>query len=85
MSRGPVPAGRAKEPIKIGVPTAVTGPYADLGNQVKRATDFAVDAANAAGGVDGRQVEVRYLDTEAKADLRDPAGREAGAVRLTIC
>lgn len=66
----------AKDSLKIGVPTAVTGPYADLGNQVKRATDFAIDAANAAGGVDGRQVEVRYLDTEAKADLARQQGEK---------
>ena len=26
----------AKDPVRIGVPTALTGPYADLGNQVKR-------------------------------------------------
>jgi branched-chain amino acid transport system substrate-binding protein len=66
----------AKDPVRIGVPTALTGPYADLGNQVKRAVDFAVEAANVAGGVDGRQVEVRYLDTEAKADLARQQGEK---------
>jgi branched-chain amino acid transport system substrate-binding protein len=58
----------AKDAIKIGVPTALTGTYADLGNQAKRAIMFAVDEANAAGGVDGRQVEAKFLDTEAKPD-----------------
>lgn len=66
----------AKDPIRIGVPTAISGPYADLGNQVKRAISLAVDAANAAGGVDGRQVEVRYLDTEAKADMARQQGEK---------
>lgn len=72
----PGPGRAAREPIRIGVPTALTGPYGDLGNQVKRATDFAVDAANAAGGIDGRQVEVRYLDTEGRADLAREQGEK---------
>jgi branched-chain amino acid transport system substrate-binding protein len=72
----PRPGRAAKDPIRIGVPTALTGPYADLGNQVKRATDFAVDAANEAGGIDGRQVEVRYLDTEGRADLAREQGEK---------
>lgn len=66
----------AQEPIRIGVPTALTGPYADLGNQVKRAVDFAAGEANAAGGVDGRKVDVDYLDTEAKADLARQQGEK---------
>jgi branched-chain amino acid transport system substrate-binding protein len=66
----------AKDPIRIGVPTAITGPYADLGNQAKRAITLAVDAANEAGGIDGRQVDVRYLDTEAKADMARQQGEK---------
>lgn len=62
-------ASAAKEPLKIGVPTSLTGPYSQLGDEVKRAVEFAVNEANAAGGVDGRKVEVRFLDTEAKPDL----------------
>lgn len=62
-------AWAAKEPLKIGVPTSLTGPYSQLGEEVKRAVEFATNEANAAGGVDGRKVEVRFLDTEAKPDL----------------
>lgn len=62
-------ARAAGEPLKIGVPTSLTGPYAQLGEEVKRAIEFAANEANAAGGVDGRKVEVRFLDTEAKPDL----------------
>jgi len=58
-----------KEPLKIGVPTALSGTYAQLGDEVKRAVEFAVNEANAGGGVDGRKVEVRFLDTEAKPEL----------------
>lgn len=58
-----------KEPIRIGVPTALTGPYGALGQQVKQAVQFAVDEANAKGGVDGRKVEVEFLDTQAKPEM----------------
>ncbi|MFX8895509.1 hypothetical protein ABTM96_20455, partial [Acinetobacter baumannii] len=40
--------------IRVGVPTSLSGPWADLGNQVKRAVDFAVNEQNAAGGLLGR-------------------------------
>jgi len=69
----------AKDPLKIGVPTALTGTYADLGNQAKRAIAFAAQQANAAGGVAGHKVEVEYLDTEAKPDL---ARRQAEKLAL---
>ncbi|MBP1848414.1 branched-chain amino acid transport system substrate-binding protein [Rhizobium petrolearium] len=55
--------------IKIGVATALTGAYGDLGQQVKRAVDFAVEEVNAKGGIDGRKVETQYQDTQAKADI----------------
>ena len=67
---------QTREPIRIGVPTALTGAYADLGNQVKRAVDLAVEEANSAGGVDGRKVEARFLDTEAKADVARAQGEK---------
>lgn len=59
----------AQETIKIGVPTALSGTYADLGNQAKRAVEFAVNEVNAKGGIGGRKLEVKVLDTEAKPDV----------------
>lgn len=73
---GGAATAQTKDAIKVGVPTAMTGAYADLGNQVKRAVDLAVEEANAAGGVDGRKVEARFLDTEAKADLARAQGEK---------
>ena len=64
----------AGEPIKIGVPTSQTGPYAVLGEQVIKAVEFAAAEANAAGGVDGRKVEIKIGDTMGIPD----AGRRAG-------
>jgi branched-chain amino acid transport system substrate-binding protein len=56
------------ESLKIGVPTALTGTYAGLGNEVVRAVEFAAAEANAKGGIAGGKVEIKMLDTEAKPD-----------------
>ena len=74
LASGSSPALAAGEPIKIGVPTSRTGTYAVLGDQVVRAVEFAAAEANAAGGIDGRKVEVRIADDEGNPD----AGRRAG-------
>jgi branched-chain amino acid transport system substrate-binding protein len=63
---GPVRAG---EPLRIGVPTDLSGTYATLGEEVMRAVRFATDEANAAGGVAGHMVEIKSYDTEAKPEL----------------
>ncbi len=55
---------QAAETLKIGVPTDLSGTYADLGNQVIRAVEFAVDEANAGGN----SVEYKSLDTEANPE-----------------
>ena len=55
--------------IRIGVPTSLSGPWADLGNQVKRAVTFAVNEANGQGGVMGRKLAVEYQDSEGKAEV----------------
>jgi branched-chain amino acid transport system substrate-binding protein len=60
---------QGKEPLKIGVPTATTGTYAGLGGEAIRAVEFAVAEANARGGVDGRKVEFKVLDSEAKPEV----------------
>ena len=59
----------SQESIKIGVPTALTGTYAGLGNEAVRAVEFAAEEVNAKGGIAGRKVEVKILDTEAKPDV----------------
>ncbi len=66
-------AARADDAIRIGIPTSLTGPYVELGSEVKRGAEFAAREANAKGGVDGRKVELEYADTEGNPD----AGRRA--------
>jgi branched-chain amino acid transport system substrate-binding protein len=62
-------SAHAQEPLRIGVPTSMTGPMASLGTEVKRAMEFAAAEANARGGVAGHKVELRFLDTESKPEL----------------
>ena len=66
-------AALASDPLRIGIPTSLTGPYVELGAEVKRGAEFAANEANAKGGVDGRKIELEYADTEGNPD----AGRRA--------
>lgn len=52
----------ASEPIKIGMVTPLTGPYAPLGTADKAAAMQEVKKINDAGGVLGRQVELTVVD-----------------------
>ncbi|MFC6283797.1 MULTISPECIES: ABC transporter substrate-binding protein [Polaromonas] len=55
--------------IRVGVPTSLSGPWADLGNQVKRAVTFAANETNAQGGVLGRKLAIEYQDSEGKPEV----------------
>jgi branched-chain amino acid transport system substrate-binding protein len=59
-------AGHAaeKEPIRIGAVTSISGVFAQQGEEVMRGIQFAVDEANAKGGVDGREVLLKTGDDE---------------------
>lgn len=46
------------EPIKIGTIYAMSGGSAAIGTNILRGIDFAVEEINAAGGIDGRPLEV---------------------------
>ncbi len=50
--------------IRIGVPTAITGTWAALGAQVIRTCRLWAKDVNAKGGIDGRQVEFVFEDTQ---------------------
>jgi branched-chain amino acid transport system substrate-binding protein len=53
----------AATPIKIGIPTVITGGYAVLGAQTMRTCKLVKKMADAKGGVLGRPVEFLYQDT----------------------
>ena len=61
-------AARAAEPIRFGAILPLTGPGAVVGTQEQRGIQFAVDEANAKGGVDGHPIEILFEDNQAKPD-----------------
>ncbi len=52
-------------PIKVGVVTPLSGTYTPIGEQVKMGLDLAAKEINAAGGINGRKVDLVYEDEEA--------------------
>jgi branched-chain amino acid transport system substrate-binding protein len=58
------PAIAANEPIKIGYLPALTGPSSSTGVGINRGTLLAVEEINAAGGIDGRKIELIVRDTQ---------------------
>jgi branched-chain amino acid transport system substrate-binding protein len=67
-------SGRAVaiEPIKIGMPLALTGPLGSVGQQLKRGGELWAKVQNAKGGLIGRQIQLLIEDT---------GGNPADAVR----
>ncbi len=59
---------QGKEPVKVGLVSSKTGVFADQGEEVMRAVRFAVEEANARGGIDGRKVELAEADDESTPD-----------------
>ncbi len=56
--------GRAAEPLKIGMVTAVTGPLAESGLYRIQGAKLAVEEINKAGGLLGRQIELVIEDDQ---------------------
>ncbi len=54
----------AQEPIKIGWLPALTGPLSSASIAEDKGAQFAVEEINAAGGINGRKVELVTRDTE---------------------
>jgi branched-chain amino acid transport system substrate-binding protein len=74
LAVGPV---LAAEPVRIGVTTILSGPYADRGQSEQYGVELALQRINEAGGVLGRPVEAFYGDNAA-----DPATGVAATKRL---
>jgi len=58
------PALAQSGPIKIGYLPALTGPSSSTGVGMTRGTELAVSVINAAGGINGRQIELVVRDTQ---------------------
>ncbi len=66
-----VPLGalaQAKEPVKIALVTSKSGAFATMGADVANGIKFAVEEANAKGGVDGRKIVLAEGDDESTPD-----------------
>src|SRR5215475_1581078 len=72
------PAIAAKDPILIGYLPALTGPSSSTGIGINRGVQLAVQEINAAGGIDGRQIELIVRDTQS-----EPTKAVNGAAELT--
>lgn len=59
---------QGNEPVKVGLVSTKSGVWAEMGDEVFRGVRFAIDEANARGGVAGRKVEVAEADDEGTPD-----------------
>ena len=57
---------QSKEPLRIGFPGPLTGPFAALANDQQRGAQLAEAELNAKNGVLGRKVEVLFRDDQLK-------------------
>jgi branched-chain amino acid transport system substrate-binding protein len=55
--------GSSKAPIRIGLATALTTEYTITGQYLKNGTEMAVNEINAAGGIDGRKIDLVEEDS----------------------
>jgi branched-chain amino acid transport system substrate-binding protein len=58
------PAIADTDPIRIGYLPALTGPSSSTGIGINRGTELAVNEINAAGGINGRRIELVVRDTQ---------------------
>lgn len=59
---------QGKEPVKIALVTSKSGAFATMGADVANGIKFAVEEANAKGGVDGRRIVLAEGDDESTPD-----------------
>ena len=68
------PAGPAEAQCQLGVPTikvgvqgAASGPHSDYGRQIEMGATMAIEEINAAGGIAGCKLEIKFMGDENKA------------------
>ena len=70
------------EPLKLGFIGGLSGRVADLGEAGRNGALLAVEDANAAGGIDGRKVELLVHDDEQKVDIAIREAESLAAARV---
>jgi branched-chain amino acid transport system substrate-binding protein len=58
-----------RQSFKIGCITPLSGDYHQYGDRVRKGADLALEEINAAGGVDGKKLEMVYEDDQLNAKL----------------
>lgn len=66
----------AHSTVYFGVSAAETGPYAQYGQQFKEAFDLAVEQVNAAGGINGHPVALKYEDSQSDPKQSVPVAQK---------
>jgi len=61
-------SNKETETIKIGMTSAVTGPYSEYGEGNKRGVELAIEKWNENGGINGKKIEVEILDDQLVPD-----------------
>jgi branched-chain amino acid transport system substrate-binding protein len=57
-----------KGKIKIGMTSAITGPYSEYGEGNKRGVELAIEEWNKNGGINGKKIEIEILDDQLVPD-----------------
>lgn len=57
-----------KEPIKVGMSGAMTGPYSEYGEGMRKAAEVAAKLWNDKGGINGRPIKLIWYDDQLKPD-----------------
>ena len=72
-----LPMAFAEETIKIGGISVLTGPASLYGIAVQKGVDLYMEQLNAQGGIDGKKVEMLWMD-----DQGDPTSAQAAYYKL---
>lgn len=73
-----------KEPVRIGFLAGISGRVADLGVAGRNGVMLAVEQRNAAGGIDGRRIELLTRDDAQDPELAKKAVRELLAEKVEV-
>ena len=60
---------QSKDPVRIGFPLPLTGPFAAIAGDMKQGAELAMDELNGKGGILGRKVELLVRDDQLKPQV----------------
>jgi branched-chain amino acid transport system substrate-binding protein len=60
---------QSKDPVRVGFPLPLTGPFAAIAGDMKQGAELATDELNAKGGILGRKVELLVRDDQLKPQV----------------